>query len=366
MDTASLSSAYQASGPFATAFVDVSHDSENGEHEHELRVRTARQALLDQGADEDVVKAVEERLAELVNQPAPVSRLVVATPGGVVLDDVASLRVDQPVASWGPLPDLAAYLEHKDSVTSFVLAIADHEGGDVAVYDSDVPDPEEEASVGGETHHAHKVPVGGWSALRYQHTTENVWGRNAADVAEQINSHIRDGQNLVLLAGDPQSVPRVRERIEDTDVTVVELATGTRAEDGGDEALQQAIREALLDHAVQRRVALSHELKDRLGRDYAVATGVHDVADAFVRGQVETLLVDPRGAADLTLDLSQHPGLVVGTDLPEEPLPAVQALVAAAVLTSADVAVTRSATLGGSPVAALLRWDQDAVGSDDR
>src|SRR3954451_21459484 len=247
MDTASLYSAYQASGPFATAFVDVSHDSENGEHEHELRVRTARQALLDQGADEDVVKAVEERLAELVNQPAPVSRLVVATPGGVVLDDVASLRVDQPVASWGPLPDLAAYLEHKDSVTSFVLAIADHEGGDVAVYDSDVPDPEEEASVGGETHHAHKVPVGGWSALRYQHVTENVWARNAAAVADEVASHISAGHRLVLLAGDPQSRPIVLERLASSPATIVELESGTRADDGGDEAFQQAIRQALLD-----------------------------------------------------------------------------------------------------------------------
>ena len=128
----------------------------------------------------------------------------------------------------------------------------------------------------------------------------------------------------------------------------------------------EAIRRALMDHAVQRRVALSHELKDRLGRDYAVATGVHDVADAFVRGQVDTLLVDPRAAADLTLDLSQHPGLVVSASTPDEPLPAVPALVGAAVLTSAQVAVTRAATLGGSPVAALLRWDQDAVGSDNR
>src|SRR3712207_5654249 len=180
METASLTEAYQATGPFATALVDVSHDSENAEHEHELRVRTARESLLDQGADESVVKTVEERLSELVTQPAPVSRLVVATSGGVVLDEVTSMRVDQPVATWGPLPDLAAWIEHKDSMTTFVLAVVDHEGGDVAVYDSDVPDPEEEASVGGETHHVNKVTAGGWSELRYQHVTENVWGRNAA------------------------------------------------------------------------------------------------------------------------------------------------------------------------------------------
>jgi hypothetical protein len=80
-----------------------------------------------------------------------------------------------------------------------------------------------------------------------------------------------------------------------------------------------------------------------------------------VRGQVETLLLDPVAARDLTLDTTEHPGLVVGA---EGELRADQALVAAAVLTGASVAVSPSATLGGAPVAALLRWHQDAVGDD--
>jgi hypothetical protein len=366
MDTAPLSDLFQATGPFATVLVDVSRDSENAEQEHELRVRAACDELTQQGADEAVVTAVQERLSEQVSQPAPVGRLVVANAGGVLFDDVMAHRVDQPLAHWGPLPDLGPWLQHKDAALTFVLAVVDHEGGDVAVYDSDVPEAEEESTAGGETHHVHKVPVGGWSALRYQHVTENVWARNAEDVADQVNAHLRDGHDLVLITGDPQSVPLVRERLEDKEVTVVELDSGRRAEDGGDEAMQQAIREALMEQTVQRRLALSHELKDRLGRDYAVATGVHDVADAFVRGQVETLLLDPGPAAELTLDVSQHPGLVVGATQPDGPLRADQALVAAAVLTSAEVAVTRSATLGGAPVAALLRWDQEAVGSDDR
>jgi hypothetical protein len=366
MDTATLSSLFQAPGPFATVLVDVSRDDENAAHAHELRVRTACEELAGQGADDAVVKAVEERLGDLVNRPAPVGRLVVANADGVLLDDAAGVRIDQPVATWGPLPDLGRWLEHKDGVTTFVLAVVDHEGGDVAVYDSDVPQPEAETSAGGETLHVHKVPAGGWSALRFQHVTENVWSRNAAEVADQINTHLRAGHDLVLITGDPQSVPRVRERLEDTEVTVVELDSGRRSEDGGDEAMQQAIREALMEQTVQRRLALTHELKDRLGRDHAVATGVHDVADAFVRGQVDTLLIDPGPAAELTLDLSQHPGLVIGATQPEGPLRADQALVAAAVLTDADVSVARSSTLGGAPVAALLRWDQDAVGSDNR
>jgi hypothetical protein len=97
-----------------------------------------------------------------------------------------------------------------------------------------------------------------------------------------------------------------------------------------------------------------------------VATGVHDIADAFVRGQVDTVLLDVQGAAELSLDPTEHPGLAVGPAQLEstEPLRADQALIAAAVATSADVEVAPRAALGGAPVAALLRWNQQAVGTD--
>jgi hypothetical protein len=78
------------------------------------------------------------------------------------------------VATWGPIPDLSSWIRHRDGAVTFVLALVDHEGGNVAVYDSQVPEAEQEESVGGEEQFVHKVPVGGWSALRYQHTTENV------------------------------------------------------------------------------------------------------------------------------------------------------------------------------------------------
>jgi hypothetical protein len=359
METAPLSDVFNASGPFATVLVDVSHDTENAEQEHELRVRSAVDALTEQGADDAIVSQVQQRLADLVHRPAPVARTVVANKDGVLLDEAAGFRVDQPVASYGPLPDLGRWLEHRDGVLTFVLALVDHEGGDVAVYDSDVPEPEEETSAGGETLHINKVPVGGWSALRYNHVTENVWIRNAKDVAEKVKEHVHEGVGLVLVSGDPHSKSILKDELEGVQgATVVELETGTRNEDGGDEAQQQAIREALMGQAVERRLGLHHELKDRLGQDRAVATGVRDVADAFVRGQVETLLLDTGATAELTLDPGQHPGLSLGPDLPSGPVRADQALVAAAALTGAAVAVVPSAVLGGAATAALLRWDQ--------
>jgi hypothetical protein len=363
MRTTRLTDLYRHDGPFASVTLDVSHATESGAHEHELRVRDVCQTLIDAGAEGRAVEAVSNRLREELDEASPVARTIVATADGVVFDATIHGAVETPRASWGPLPDVAAWIEHQDAATPFVLALVDHVGGDVAVYTSDVPEPEETSTAGGETTHVHKVPTGGWSALRYQRETENVWKENARDVTEEILSAVRTGPDLVLLAGDPRSRAMVAEGLGDAPAEVVQLTSGGRAEDGGDEALQEAIRQALLDHTVARRLELTHTLQDRLGSDTAVATGVSDVAEAFVRGQVETLLLDPAAAGDLSLTPQDFPGLMVGPAPQQAELPADQALVAAATLTGAQVSVGSTATFLGAPVAALLRWDQTAEGA---
>jgi hypothetical protein len=246
-----------------------------------------------------------------------------------------------------------------DRNVRFAVALVDHVGGQVTVYNSDVPEPESETTAGGDDYHVHKVPVGGWSYLRYQHETEQVWKRNAEAVVKDVESVVEEGIRLVLVAGDPTSAGQVLYGLEKSRATVVHLESGGgRAEDGGDEAREQAIREALMEYVVSRRLELVHRLKDRLGQGFGAATGVRDVADAFVTGQVETLLLDPDSAAGFEVVLDDHPGLDLGAVPAGERFRADQSLLAAAVRTDADVTTLPAAALGGAPAAALLRWDQ--------
>jgi hypothetical protein len=359
MDVSRLGPVYRSDGPFATALLDVGRGSESGAREQDLRVRGARAELDRLGAPESVVELVGDRLGERVETPSPVSRVVVANGDGVVFDDVAHRQVDQSVVTWGPLPDLAVWVRLADRSVRFAVALVDHVGGQVTVYNSDVPEPESETTAGGDDYHVHKVPVGGWSYLRYQHETEQVWKRNAEAVVKDVESVVQEGVPLVLVAGDPTSAGQVLDGLEKSRATVVHLDSGGgRAEDGGDEAREQAIREALMEYVVSRRLELVHRFKDRLGQGFGAATGVRDVMDAFVTGQVETLLIDPDGAAGFTVVLGDHPGLDLGAVPADEPLRADQALLAAAVRTDADVTILPAAALGGAPVAALLRWDQ--------
>src|SRR3954449_144866 len=120
MNPTVLSRVYESTGPFASVLTDVSHDSENGAHEHELRVRAACDQLVEQGAGELLVERVRERLLEPPGSGAPLARLVVAADDEVVLDEVASFRVDQPTATYDLLPDLAPWVAHRDSALTFV------------------------------------------------------------------------------------------------------------------------------------------------------------------------------------------------------------------------------------------------------
>jgi hypothetical protein len=355
---------YAEPGPFASAFVEVSKEQQDGDHLAGLSARAAADLLADQGAPETVVELVHERLSQPTHLPAPVSRFVVANESGVLLDELSRHHVPQPSAVWDVLPVLSDWVAAEDSSIPYILALVDHEGGDVRSYRTDPFVPDEDATVGGDTEFEHKIRGGGWAHLRYQHNVENTWRRNAADVVEEIQRQVAEGVPLVLLAGDPQSCQQVRALLGDIRAELVQLDTGGRNADGGEEALQEAITDALYSTVVAAKLAEVHELRDRLGREYAVAIGVRDVADALVRGQVDRLLIDPARAADFEVQPEHHPGLVLGAmkTVPSA-LPADRALIAAAALTSADVVVARASTLGGAPVAALLRWDQTAVGS---
>lgn len=357
---------YEDPGPFATGYVDVSRDTENAPEKIELQVRTATDAATQAGAPESVVAQLREALLEPTEVPAPTSRFAVVTERGVLLNEVVRARLDQPSGSWGPLPDLGAWISDEAQTVPFVLALVDHEGGDVSVHRTGTPDrPDEVRTAGGETEFEHKVRGGGWAHLKWQHYNESVWARNARSVAQEITEHVRAGIRVVLLAGQPGSRQEVLTGLEGLQgVTVVELDAGGRGEDGGDEALQKAVARAVEEQVMTARVEMLDDLQERLGRDDAVATGVTDVVDAFVRGQVATLLIDPTSTAEHEVETARFPGLALGA-LPEVPerVRADQALLAAAALTGAEVHALSGPMLSGAPSAALLRWDQPTEGS---
>ncbi|WP_293787113.1 Vms1/Ankzf1 family peptidyl-tRNA hydrolase [uncultured Aeromicrobium sp.] len=361
MRTDALAPLFENPGPFATAYVDVSRDVDDPRGAADLSVRTATDQLRAAGAPEAVERSIAERLSRPTGLPAPTSRCVVADENGrILLDEVTRTARTTPYGAWGALPDLLPWIADVDASVPFVLALVDHEGGDVSVHRSGVHRAPESTEAGGETMYENKVAGGGWAHLKWQHTTENVWERNAQEVAARIRHRVTsEGIDLVLLAGEADSRAQVRNALSDVqDVTITEFDAGGRNADGGDAALAEAVERALDEVIGTRAVDRNEELAERLGRDDAVATGVNDVLNAFVAGQVERLLVDPDGVADLEIEPSRYPGLAFGavTDVPER-LSAGPVLVAAATLTGAAIEAMPRALQFDAPVSALLRWN---------
>src|SRR3712207_2117128 len=188
--------------------------------------------------------------------------------------------------------------------------------------------------------------------------------RNAEEVAAEIERHARRGIEMIILAGDPQSRSQVTEALGDVRAELIQLESGSRAADGGDDALFREVDAVLTRHVTATKLADVHALQDRLGKGEAVAIGVADVVDALVRGQVDRLLIDVDRTREFRVEPAHHPGLSFGavTEMPES-IRADLALIAGAAVTAAEVNVTRARTMGGAPVAALLRWHQPAEGT---
>jgi hypothetical protein len=362
--TESIAKLLDDPGPFASVYVDVSRDMEDRHRVVELAARGACDSLLEQGAPSSVIDDIGDLLTANVHAEAPVSRAIVATVRGVLLDEVSRARTDQATATWAPLPDLGAWITDEDTRVPFMLALVDHEGGQVSVYRSIRRSAEVTESVGSPDVHEHKFHGGGWSHLRFQHVAENAWKRNAEEVAAEIERQARRGVDMIILAGDPHSRSQVVDALGDLRAELIQLESGGRAADGGDDALFHQVNDILARHLTATKLADVHALRDRLGKGEAVAIGIADVVDALVRGQVDRLLIDVDRSREFSVEPPRHPGLSFGAvkDLPES-IRADLALIAAAALTDADVTVTRARTMGGAPAAALLRWHQRAEGT---
>lgn len=356
-----LKQLYETPGPFASVVVDVSLDRDDAERELRARVRDVTDRLRRAGAPDEVIDGL---WAVIVDQPvheeAPRSRFVVVGADGVLIDRSFHVATPHAAVTWDRLPDLGPLLTQAAGSTRFLLVTVDHTGGSVRAYDSSERQPNEEAEVTSDEPHVQKVRGGGLAHRRYQRTAENNWRDNAREVADLAVAKARQGHDLVLVAGSKDSRGEVTAALDKHPAEVIELDRSAGHEDGGESDLMGDVEDAVRNRVRMRRAALEAKLSQRMGQKTLVAAGVNDVARALVLGQVENLVVDFDALRDLTLVPADYPGFPVAVPEGEIAVRADLALVAAALRTDADVVPVLTPVLGDEPVAALLRWDEEA------
>ncbi|MEJ1089183.1 Vms1/Ankzf1 family peptidyl-tRNA hydrolase [Microbacterium sp. Mu-80] len=345
----------------------------------ESRMRSLKDSMLDAGIPEDDAEAAIAALPDDTGTPAPSARWLLISDGRIVADTGwATARRGQERLSFGAFPDVLPLLRHRSDETRILVVETARDGADLSLQRLGRATPEQEQHVSGEDHPITKVSPGGWSQARFQRSVEEVWQRNQDEIAAEVDRIVRAHRpSHVFVTGDAHVRGLLLESIspEALDL-VVEVDVITSAAGADDTALVEAIDET---------IAESHDSQVSILRDQAAerdgvngAAGLSAVVEALQQAQVDTLLLDERMSDSSTLlALPAEPWIAVSSADSFDagagvPLPAIQALVRAAVLTDAELVFLAEELPEGEPFddstaaqpLAVLRWPASPVASD--
>lgn len=374
MDLHFLSELTATPGPYASVYLDASHDTENAAHALPLRWAAARDELAGRGADDATLAALDDALTA---RPAVgrAGRVLVAAGGTVLLDRTTPDPPPRASATWGPAPDVLPLLLDAPEPLAVVVVRVDKSGGEILLADpSDGgADPEPVAEVRGDEHPLHKARGGGWKHLKMQHTVENTWRSNVDALAERVDAEVRrTGARVLVLAGDVQSRTLLREVLPERSAGIaVDVDHSGGRSGASDEELADAVDAAARDAVDTGRQAVLDRLDQEIGRPGGLAaTGLEPVLEALRAEQVDTLFLDGGLSRDGRLWVGENPSQVatdpdqlraLGSE-PVDQVPVDDALLRAAAASGAAFEPLGGGRTGlvGKPVddgvAALLRY----------
>ncbi|HEX6501032.1 MAG TPA: Vms1/Ankzf1 family peptidyl-tRNA hydrolase [Micromonosporaceae bacterium] len=383
MNLSMLRPLYARPGPWASVYLDASYDTEDAAKARELRWQGLRQELAEAGADERTLAALD---AEVATQRG-VGRYglaLFASDGEVALVESLPDPPARQEAVWSRLPAVRPLLATVGEQVRWVRVLADRTGADLVAEAGGRPMRAEVE--GSEEFPIRKVAPGGWSNPRYQRAAQVSWERNAVEIAEAVRVMAdRTGADVVVVAGDVRERQLLMDHLPAAvRPLVVETEAGSRAAGAATEPLDEAVDRAVASRIDERRA----EVRDRFLRGFAhgLATAGRDrVLGALRRSQVDTLLMAAPGGADGTpvpgtdgvdgtvwMDpgdtskvAANHAELEsLGVDR-SEPVPAAEALIAAAAATDADLVVFDPQELDmDDGVGAVLRYSLPASATE--
>lgn len=366
LDAASLpevAGACAARGPFVTVYLTTEPAVENAGPLAELRWKRLRRDLLEAGAPNEALGAIDPLVPEAHTWGRTLA--VVATAGGVQFVHHEAEPPARDVGRMGALPSFGPVLEWEQAAVPHIVVLADRVGADLAALTS--AGDERVTSVGpGDGHDPElrrSVP-GGWSQRRYQQRAENLWEERAKEVAQELAGLAEEiGARLIVVAGDVRAVQLLEKALPKGVREVVRNVEGSRAADGGlDELAEETVRLAATV-AAEDTVACLRRLKEELGREGGLAVeGVEDTLAALAEARVDVLLVHDDPEDDRQAFFGPGANLVATGPSPlvdlavEKPISArlVDVAIRAALGTSAGVRMVPGVPREG--MAALLRY----------
>jgi hypothetical protein len=349
-------------GPYATAYLCTESAVDNAAQRAEQRWKPLRQDLIEQGAPEDMVGAIDPLVADAHLRGEGLA-VVVPAEGDAFFEHLPD-PPRQDLVRWGPLPALGPLLESRQRRVPYVLARVDRQGADlVAVHRQGPEVAVDRVEVQGEDHPIHRAKPGGWSQRRYQERVEDTWEENAEQVAAALVRLVeRIDARLVLVAGDVRALQLLQDSLPEPVRAMVRTVDGSRATDGSEEITESEAARLLATANAEDTRQLLEKLKEERGQHDRAADGLQETAAAVSEARASVVLV-PEEVEGATLWFGPEPVPVAtsaqgltdlgGSDPQEGPAPDV--LIRAALGTGAGVRIVPAHAIPGK-VGAILRW----------
>ncbi|WP_189253224.1 Rv2629 family ribosome hibernation factor [Lentzea flava] len=297
-----------APGPFASVYLDASHDTEDAAKVAELRWRGLRDQLADQGAPEETLSALDEAVATADPPAGKAGRVLIASGSRVLVDQTLPVPPPADVTRFSSLPDLLPLASYLPPPVPHVVVVADSSGADLHSFDGRVELVE---TVRGRQHPLHKTGGGGWAHKRLQQRVEDTVKHNVKQVADEVERLAGEVHaELVVLGGEVQARSAVRGELGLDDDLVVEVEGAGLAGGTDDEEFDKAVRALVAQRQQQHDAEAVERFRAELGRDGLAVEGLAGVTDALRQANVDTLVVNTGVLADQLVWTSGQPDQV--------------------------------------------------------
>ncbi|EMQ98459.1 hypothetical protein ACIGB6_16145 [Paeniglutamicibacter gangotriensis] len=361
-------SLYRREGQWCTALVDVSLGTTSAQEAVDSLPGQVGKLLGSQQASDADIEALTAALVSAEGHASPVARFVAVNNGEVVVDEIIDgLKVEFADVDCGPFPNLVALARARGGQFPYLVAEAGKDGGEVSLYHSSVKGADESRGVTGdpdEAHHARKVP-GQYDEPKNQSNTEEIWRRNADELAKQIDELARENYvRLIVLAGDVKAREMVAGMLAVAHKPITSILDQHTRTGGADQAAFAAAVQERVDEVLGRDVQeLSERVANRSGSGRPeLALGFDEVVAALQQAQAATVLVNQYQDDETLTALNAEPWLC-GEDSGDHAesvmgsWPAPEVLLRATALTDASIRYVPDGVLPeGTGIAALLRW----------
>ncbi len=351
-------SVFEVEGPIVSVYLNTRGALADAAAQVQLRWKNARRTLVNDGAPEAALEAIEPLLTQA--HAAGETIVAIASSTGVLYTAHLPELPDHDIAVVGVLPHLIPLITSRQRMLPHLVVAIDRVGAEIVAVLPDRPD--RQIDVSGNDLHVTRSAPGGWSQRRFQQRAENRWEENARLVADEL-VQMADATDprLIIISGDVRSVAFLRDHLPTTMAGILAEVQGDYG--SVDEALLRS-QQLISDLADRDTTDLLASFDQEAGQNAHSQFGPEVVLEALSNGRASTVILDPEQAGGQTAwfgpDLSQASATAEGllsrgvTNPVAAPL--LDIVVRAAAGTDAGIWIASAPQLSPTGIGVMLRF----------